>query len=93
MHIFAYLKKQPKVTLYFNTELPALDPVILRDNETPEDFLELYRDGHEEMPHNMPKLRGRSIIIATFVDTSHASNHVSRQSQTVFVQPYAYYLV
>ena len=84
IHIFAYLKKKPKLTLYFNPELPRVDPSMFSGDKS-EDFLEQYRDAEEEMPPRMPKSRGRGLVIMAFVDASHAANKVTRRSHTGFI--------
>ena len=58
-HIFAYLKKKPKLTLYFEPSIPNLDP-SWASGDSPSIFRETYRDAKEEIPpdHLMPKPRG-----------------------------------
>ena len=53
LHIFAYLKKNPKVTLYLDPSMPNLDYTIFRTKA--EDFIEYYRDTKEQLPHQVPK--------------------------------------
>ena len=53
LHIFAYLKKKPKVTLYLDPSMPNLDYTIFRTKA--EDFIEYYRDTKEQLPHQVPK--------------------------------------
>ena len=55
LHIFAFLDKKPKLTLYMNLELPNFD--FTRFTTEPGEFKEHYRDAKEETP--MPKPRGR----------------------------------
>ena len=43
---------------------------------------ELYPDAKEQLPHNMPQPRGRSVQINVFVDADHAGNKVTRRSHT-----------
>lgn len=85
LHIIGFLKKNPKLTLYFNPELPRLDTSIFRSSR--EAFLEIYRDAEEELPHNMPRPRGKTIIMmVAFVDVSHAAaDKVTRRSHSGYV--------
>jgi hypothetical protein len=50
LHIFAFLKAHPKLTLYLSPELPNLDYGDFRTNK--EDFTEIYRDAEELLPAN-----------------------------------------
>jgi len=72
LHIMAYLKKKPKLTLYMDPSLPMIDYSQFRMK--PEDFTEHYLDAEEELAHQLPKARGRSISTTAFVDASHAVN-------------------
>ena len=83
LHVFAYLKKKLKLTLYFDPSMPKLDYGIFQTNA--QDFKEQYRDAKEELPHKMPRPRGRPVVTTAFVDSSHAANHVTRRSHTGFV--------
>jgi hypothetical protein len=42
-------------------------------------------DGEEELPPNMPELRGQGFVISSKVDASHASDSVTRRSKTDFL--------
>ena len=82
--IFAYLKQDPKRTLYFSPELPNLDATTFLDNQAA--FQEQYRDAKEPMPHNLPPPRGEGhLTITAFVDAAHASNRVTRRSHTGYL--------
>jgi hypothetical protein len=80
LHIFSFLKKYPKLTLYMSPELPRIDYGDFRTNK--EDFSEIYRDAEELLPHRMPLPRGRSVTTTAFVDASHAANTVTRRSHS-----------
>ena len=84
IHIFAYLKKNPKLTLYFDPQLPRIDVNMFQGDEQ-HDFLELYRDAKEDTPLLMPRPRGNPVVMTAFVDASHASNKITRRSHTGFV--------
>jgi len=46
------------------------------------DWTDFYRDAKEEVPVNMPEPLGKEAEIHCFVDANHASDKVSRRSQT-----------
>jgi hypothetical protein len=83
LHVFAFLKKHPKLTLYMSPELPRYDYGDFRTRK--EDFAEIYRDAEELMPHRIPMPRGRSVITTAYVDASHASNKVTQRSHSGYV--------
>ena len=80
LHIFGFLRKYPKLTLYLSPELPNMDYGDFRTKK--EDFAEIYQDAEEPMPHRMPQSRGRSVTTTAYVDASHAANKVTRRSHT-----------
>ena len=77
LHIVAFLKHQPKLTLYFDPEYANVDESIFINNSSPDQFKDLYRDAKEELPERMPKPLGASVRITAFVDASHAANKVN----------------
>ena len=83
MHIFHYLSKKPKKTLYMDPGLPQVD--FGDFNHDASEFKEYYRDAEELMPHKMPPPRGRSVITSGFVDASHAANRKTRRSHTGYI--------
>jgi hypothetical protein len=83
LHIFAFLKKHPKLTLYMSPEIPRMDFGNFRTSG--EDFLEIYRDAEEQSPHRMPVPRGSSMTTTAFVDASHAANKMTRRSHSGYV--------
>ena len=83
LHIIAFLKRRPKLTLYLSPELPNMDYGDFQTNR--EDFLDMYRDAREGMPHKMPKPRGYGMTMTAYVDASHAANKVTRRSHTGYV--------
>ena len=85
LRIFAYLKKKPKLSLYFDLTLPQIDESMFAGATTQEQFKEQYREAEEELLDHMPVPRGRQVEIFTFVDASHASNRVTRRSHTGFI--------
>ncbi len=83
LHIFGFLKRHPKLTLYMSPELPSMDFGDFRTKKSA--FAEFYHDAKEPMPHQVPEPRGRSRIISSFVDASHAANKITRRSHTGYV--------
>jgi hypothetical protein len=43
---------------------------------------DFYRDAKEQIPDDSPPPRGKMIFMPCFVDADHASNRVTRRSQT-----------
>ena len=83
LHIFAYLKKKPKTTLYLNPELPYID--YSEFTTKPDEFKEYYRDAEEELPYKMPRPRGEPVVTTAFCDSSYANNKKTRRSHTGYV--------
>jgi hypothetical protein len=83
LHIFAYMKKKPKLSIYLDPSLPLIDYGESRTNI--EDFQEQYRGAEEPMPHNMPRPRGRPVTTTEFVDASHAASKKTRKSHTGYL--------
>jgi hypothetical protein len=83
MNIFAFLKKKPKLSIYLDPSLPNIDYGDFRTKR--EDFTEQYRGAEEQMPHNIPRPRGRPVTTTEFVDALHAANKMTRRSHTGFL--------
>ncbi|KAI2503237.1 Reverse transcriptase (RNA-dependent DNA polymerase) [Fragilaria crotonensis] len=83
LHVFGYLNRHAKVTIYLSPELPVIDYGDFRTRK--EDFAEIYRDAEEAMPHRMPVPRGRSVTTTAYVDASHGANKVTRRSHTGYI--------
>lgn len=83
LHIFSYLKLRPKLTLYFDPNLPNIDCSGFKSIQ--DDFKEQYRGAEEAMPHNMLVPCGKTVTTSTFVDTSFAEIKVTRKSHKGFV--------
>ena len=84
LHIFAFLKKKPKLTLYFDPEEPKIDPDTF-NGSTKAEFQDIYRDAKEQLPDRMPRPRGRGVSTTSFVDASHAQDKKTRRSHTGFI--------
>ena len=80
LRIFTYLKRSPKLTLYFDSNLPNVD--YSRFKSKPEDFKEIYRDAYEDMPFDYVEPRGRPVVITVFADASFAQNKINRRSHS-----------
>ena len=57
LRIVAFLKRKPKLTLYFDPKEARLDENMFNGNECTQ-FLDHYRDAKEELPDRVPKPRG-----------------------------------
>ena len=77
-HIFGYLKASPRRRLYFDPDYPR----ISEDRFERFEWVDFYRDAKEDIPIDAPEPRGNEIGIHCFVDASHASDKVTRKSQT-----------
>ena len=82
-HIFGFLKKKPKLSIYMDPTLPNIDYSDFTTN--PQDFAEYYRDAHEHIPHDRPTPRGLPVYMTAFVDASFAQNKKTRKSHTGFI--------
>lgn len=83
LHIFGYLKKKGKMTLYFDPHLPNIDYTKCRTNR--EEFQAQYRDAKEEMPYRRPEPRGLGVVMSAFCDASHGANKKTRRSHTGYL--------
>jgi hypothetical protein len=72
MHIFSFLKKKPKLSIYMDPSLPIIEYGDFRTKK--EDFAGHYRGAEEPMSDDMPRPRGRPVVTTEFVDASHAAN-------------------
>ena len=84
LHISAYLRK------YHNTELvyDPSDPVVEHDDFEWRDWTSSEFgtvQGKEEIPSNMPELRGQGFTMHAKVDADHALDTVTRHSRTGFL--------
>ena len=77
-HIFGYLKKHLKRKIYLDPDHPDVNESRFQKFDW-EDF---YKGAEEPIPNNIPEARGRAIGLHCFVDADHASDKVTRRSQT-----------
>jgi hypothetical protein len=82
-HLFAFLKRHPKLTLYLSPELPRIDYGDFRTKR--KDFAEIYRYTEELLPHRTPMPRGLELEITAYVDALHVANKVTRPSHSGYV--------
>ena len=81
LHIFSHLRKYHNAELVYDPTVPVIDEseFEVRDWTTSE-FGHI--QGREELPPNMPEPRGLGFVMRALVDADHASDSVSRRSQT-----------
>ena len=77
-HIFGYLKKSPRRRLYMDPD----HPVVSENRFHKFDWEDFYKDCKEDVPADMPEPLGNQMSTHCFVDASHASDKVTRRSQT-----------
>jgi hypothetical protein len=84
IHIFAFLKEKPKLTLYFDPQEPVIDTTAF-NGSTQNELRYIYRDAEEQVPDCMLQSQGRKVTMTAFVDASHAQYKKTRRSHTGFV--------
>lgn len=77
-HIFGYLKSSPHQRLF----LDPTNPMISETRFQAFDWTDFYCDASEEISIDMPEPWGSEVSIHCFVDANHASDKVTRRSQT-----------
>jgi hypothetical protein len=81
-HIYAYLKKKPNGTIIMDPTYPDID--LSRFNDGAE-WSNFYGDVKEAIPPNMPKPKGKTLVVKLFVDSDHAADKLLRRSRTGFI--------
>ena len=83
LHVFAYLKLKPNLSLV----LDAREPILKRDVSlcAENSWGDFYPEAIESIPSNMPEPRGRAVSTHTFVDADRAGNLANRRSHTGMV--------
>src|SRR5688572_5000356 len=76
--MFGYLKQHPKRKIAFDPDHPLVDERRFKQH----DWFDFYRDVKESIPGDMPLEKGNSVSTHCFVDANHASNTVTRRSET-----------
>ena len=77
-HMFSFLKKNPKLTLYFDPQEPEIDPSWF-NGDSVDVFRDQYRDAEEQLPdvHLCPEPRGVPVSTTAYVDASHGANRIT----------------
>ena len=78
IHIFAFLKNKPKLTIAFDPR----HPFITEDRFKKCDWEDTYPGAEEDIPTDLPPPLGNDVTTTCFVDASHGSNLLNRRSQT-----------
>ena len=79
--MFGYLKTHTKRRLFFDPWHPDIDEHAFSSYE----WYDFYRDAEEEVPNDMLPPRRCAVSRHCFVDADHASNTVTRRSQTAIL--------
>ncbi len=77
--VMGYLKKFPKGRLIIDANLRDWSKYEMK---TADSWGEYYPDAEEEIPHNVPKSKGKGIKITCYVDADHAHDKLTRRSVT-----------
>ena len=79
--IFAYLRKHQSMSLVFHPSCIN----IRQDHFKSQDWMDFYGDGVEELLPDMLEPLGETIKVTAFIDSNHAGNLVTQQSQTAYI--------
>ena len=84
LHIFVYLKKYHSTEIVYDPSDPCVEESQFEVKDwTSSEFGHI--QGQEEVPENMPEPRGKGFVMRAKVDADHASDTVTRRSQTGFL--------
>ena len=78
IHIFAYLKQKPKLTIAFDSR----HPYINEDRFIKCDWQDTYPGTREDIPVELPPPLGNDVTTTCFVHASRGSNLINRRSHT-----------
>ena len=81
-HLYAYIKRKPNGTIVLDPTYPEIDLSQFNDGA---DWSNFYGNVTEALPPNMPKPRGKAVVIRLFVDSDHAADKLHRRSRTGFI--------
>ena len=81
-HLFAYLKRKPNGTIVLDPTYPEIDLSRFNDGA---DWSNFYGNVQEAIPPNMPKPRGKAVVVRLYVDSDHAADKLHRRSRTGFI--------
>ena len=77
-HIFGHLKEASRRRLYLDPDHPD----ISEDRFSKFDWEDFYKGAEEPIPLNAPEPRGKQMSTHVFVDADHASDKMTRRSQS-----------
>ena len=85
-HVCAFLKKNPKLTLYFYQIEPLIEPSLFQGDSV-QKFKDKYQDAEEQLPPSQmcPETIGVPVSTPAYVDSPHTANKVTRRGHTVFI--------
>ena len=78
LHVFGYLKENPKGEIAFYPDHPFIDERRFKKH----DWYDFYRDSKEAIPGNMSPPRGNGVTMHCFEDEDLSGNTVTRRIQT-----------
>ena len=81
LRIFGYLKHHPQLGILIDPEEHPLPPV--QDIEV--NWEEQYPCSGEELPPNMPDVKGKPVKLTVYVDADHAHDKMTRRSVTGYI--------
>ena len=84
LYIFAFLKNNPELTLYFDPNLAIINPTSFTGSNA-KAFCDQYIGAKEEMPNDAPKSRGGLVQVTAFFYASHASDKKIRKSHNGYI--------
>jgi Reverse transcriptase (RNA-dependent DNA polymerase) len=77
-HIFAYLDSHENSTLVFDPSYRSINEARFVKN----DWSQYYPDAAEAIPHNIPRPRGKDVVVSCYCDADHAGCRVTRRSHS-----------
>ena len=76
LHLYAYLKRNPRSKLVFDPTPMDHGPPVRHD------WRDFYAADKEKLPHDMPAPRSKALQTTCFVDSDHAGDLINRRSRT-----------
>jgi hypothetical protein len=77
-HLYAYLKKRPNGVIVLDPSYPTIDLQEFNDGA---DWSNFYGNVKEVIPPDMPKPKGKTLVIRLFVDSDHAGDKLVRSHE------------
>jgi hypothetical protein len=81
IRIFSYLKKHHNSRIPFDPTYPEIDHQKFCRN----DWRRFYDNVEEPIPPNPSETLGKPVVIRIYVDSDHASDHMTRRSRTGYI--------